>query len=353
MTKQIDLATREEATPANLDDEQEQLGIVAYLQSIAPKLEEAATRHLTPDRLIRVFLGIAARNPKIHQCTRASIVHALSLCSSTGLEPGGMLKHVDLIPRWNKHAGPLDRNGKPKGAMELNFQPRYGGLAELAMRSGRVSRINASPVYEQELEQGLFEYSHEPPVIRHEMDPTLTGLDDKDIIGGYAVAELENGQRVQIWLSLDQIDKRRAKSQQPKGNFWTEWYPEMVRKTLLRALLDGGLVPRSTELALAMHHDPDGFAPVKQTTAAQRRIAVFRTEPPVPPQGAIDTTAEPALPPADEKPRDYAVRISNELGASDEQWDQALEETGLLGKAEWTIEESDAQIAALERIVGA
>jgi phage RecT family recombinase len=347
--KQTDLATRDETAPA----EQEKQGIVAYLQSIAPKLEEAATRHLTPDRLIRVFLGIAARNPKIHECSRASIVHALSLCSSTGLEPGGVLKLVDLIPRYNKHTR----------CTELNFQPRYGGLAELALRSGKVSRINASPVYMQEIEQGLFEYSHEPPVIRHEMDPTLTGLQDKDIIGGYAVAELENGQRVQIWLSLDKINKRRQKSQQPNGNFWKEWYPEMVRKTLLRALLDGGLVPRSTELAVAMAHDPDGFVPVESTTAAQRRIQIFRPDP-TPQPDAIDTTAEPALPPADETPEPdipdatqyytELVRLAREAGASDDELAAAIVEAGHAetGAADFTDAAVDEVMTALERRKG-
>ncbi len=276
------------------------VGIQDYLDSIKPKLEEAATKHLTPDRLIRVFLGIAVRNPKIYECTRESIVNALSQCTSTGLEPGGILKHADLIPRWNKHAGPKDDNGNPRGARELTFQPRYGGLAELARRSGEVTRVNAAPVYQWELDRELFIYSHEPPAIRHDWAADSPKLNDKDIIGGYAVAELVNGCRVQLWMSLAQIDKRRQCSQKPDGNFWRDWYPEMVRKTLLRSLFSGGLVPMSEEMSLALEHDTDmNFEPPEKTTRIQRNIGAFKIPKPEPVETVaevIDAEAREALP---------------------------------------------------------
>jgi phage RecT family recombinase len=324
-----DIATRDETAV-------EKGGIVEYLETISPKLEEAATRHLSPDRLIRVFLGIAARNPKIHQCSRASIVNALSQCSSTGLEPGGALKLVDLIPYWNSD----------NGCYELQFQPRYGGFAELARRSGEVSRMNASPVYKWEMEQGLFEYSHEPPTIRHDMDPAAPELKDKDIIGGYAVAELINGQRVQIWLSLQQIDKRRMKSGKPNSHFWKDWYPEMVRKTLLRALLDGGLVPRSTELALAMQHDADNFAPYEQTTKAQRRVGLFKVK--VPATGKV---IEAEAREVETNWHQKAAAVSGEMGLTDEGWANAVQdaETATLSPDDWTEADYTRTVEAMER----
>ena len=264
MSKQLDTTETQDRRLAKKEDG----GIVAYLQSIAPKLEEAATRHLAPDRLIRVFLGIAARQPKIYECTRESIVNALSMCTSTGLEPGGILKHADLIPR---------RNRKNGNRLELNFQPRYGGMAELARRSGEVARITAAPVYKWELERDLFAYTHEPPAIRHDWCPDPPELVDTDIVGGYAVAELENGQRIQLWMSRKQVERRRACSPGRDGNFWRDWYPEMVRKTLLRALFSGGLVPMSTELALAMEHDPDRWdTSTERSTASTRSMGMFR-----------------------------------------------------------------------------
>ncbi len=285
-------------------------GIQDYLDSIKPKLEEAATKHLTPDRLIRVFLGIAVRNPKIYECTRESIVNALSQCTSTGLEPGGILKHADLIPRWNKHAGPLDGTGNPRGARELYFQPRYGGLAELARRSGEVTRVNAAPVYQGELDRELFVYSHEPPAIRHDWAADSPALNDKDIIGGYAVAELVNGCRVQLWMSLAQIDKRRQASAKPNGNFWTDWFPEMVRKTLLRSLFSGGLVPMSEEMSFVMAADTDmNFEPPEKKTRIQRNIDAFRVEKPAP----AETVAEVI----DAEAREVAVVDSDAGGHPD------------------------------------
>lgn len=281
--------------PAELDQTTGFKGLDEFLGSdeMKRKLAESATRHLSPDRLIRVFLGIAARNPKIYQCTRASILTALSVCTSTGLEPGGIGKLADLIPRRNKYN---------QNRMELTFQPRYGGLAELARRSGKVTRINAAPVYCWEVDGSvvthdglaLFEYSHEPALIRHDWSPDAPDAKDDDVVGGYAVAELDGGHHVQLWLSLAAIDKRRKKSQQPNGNFWSDWYPEMVRKTCLRALFSGGLVPMSTEMLLAMEHDPDRWDSDRPTsTRVTRRLDVFRgTTEPAPAMEPIETTAE-------------------------------------------------------------
>lgn len=309
MTKQLEKTGDQKRRLAQKDDG----GIVAYLQSIAPKLEEAATRHLAPDRLIRVFLGLAARQPQIYECTRESIVNALSLCTSTGLEPGGVLKHADLIPRRNK------KNGN---RLELNFQPRYGGLAELARRSGEVARVTAAPIYQWELDRGLFAYTHEPPVVRHDWCPDPPELVDADIVGGYAVAELENGQRIQLWMSRKQVERRRACSPGRDGNFWRDWYPEMVRKTLLRALFSGGLVPMSTELALAMEHDPDQWDnETRRTTAATRSMGMFRQP--------IETTAEVAQPTGPAERLNAAVADAIEAGIPREVIVDEMKKTGV------------------------
>jgi recombination protein RecT len=254
-------------------------GIVAYLDTIKPKLQEAATRHLDPDRLIRVFLGEASRTPKLLECTLPSIVSALSTCNQCGLEPGGTMGHAYLIPRWNSKT----RN------TECNFQLGYKGLAELARRSGEIARVNAAPVYQWELDRDLFSYSHEPPEIRHEWVPDAPdNPDPKTIVGAYAVVELTSGARVQLWLSREQIEKRR-KVAAAKSGPWGQWYAEMARKTALRAVLSGGLVPVSVETQEALDRDSDDWhgplAQQQRQTKAARQIASF--------DAAIPAEAEP------------------------------------------------------------
>lgn len=267
--------------------------IAVYLDSIKPKLEEAATRHMDPDRLIRVFLGLAARNPELLRCTRASILNAMSLCNQTGLEPGGVLGHAWLIPRKNKHNA---------NKLEINFQMGYKGYAELARRSGQVARVNASAVYQWELDRDLFHVSIEPPDIRHDWVPDPDENDPNTIVGAYAVAVLTDGSRFQVWLSRADIEKRRAVGAST-GGIWKKWPAEMCRKTALMALLSGGLVPISMELATALGGDADNWATgevehAPRMTRAQRNLGAFGAaiKPPAAPEPEdqpIDTTAEP------------------------------------------------------------
>ncbi len=345
--------------------------MVAYLDTIIPKLEKMATKHLDARHLIQVFLGDATRNPKLLQCTKQSIVAALSLCAQTGLAPGGTLGLAYLIPRRNRHNN---------NQYELNFQPGYRGFAAMARRSGEVKRINAAPIYSWEMDgrvvnkhgEPLFEYTNEPPKIRHDMSSNTPDKNDKDIVGGYAVAELEGGQRVQCWLSRDQIEKRRKKGSST-GGVWKEWYPEMVRKTMLRALLNGGLVPIATtsELALAMANDPDDWRNEEFDTRSSRHTAAYApagatvettaevVEPGQQDLGELadEVTADPAHATAHVDPIDYfelAQKMAKQMGASEKEFNaaiQALED--IPPPPDWDEAIMDLVINKLEDIKGA
>jgi recombination protein RecT len=321
---------------------QKSSGIVAYLESIKPKLAEAAHKHLQPDRLIRVFLGEAQRNPKLLQCEMSTIVAALSLCNQTGLEPGGTMGHCYLIPR---------RNGRT-GKMECNFQLGYKGLAHLARNSGEIVRANAAPVYQWEIDREVFDYMHEPPVITHKWVPDAPEKPDpKTIVGAYAVIELRGGQRVQCWLSREQIEKRRKVASSKSGP-WSTWYPEMCRKTALRAILNGGLVPISVHMRDAMDGDVDDWTqqPIQapQTTRAIRAIQDF-----APPTDAIEAPPEPIEVEAEvvtEWPQRWEATCA-EYGASDKYTAKALKQAMMKGPPE-TEHDYHAAVKALESVLG-
>jgi recombination protein RecT len=329
-------------------------GIVAYLDSIKPKLQEAATVHLDPDRLIRVFLGEAQRTPKLLQCDMSTIVAALSLCNQTGLEPGGTMGHAYLIPR---------RNNKT-GKTECQFQLGYKGLAELARRSGEIARVNAAPVFQHEIDAGLFEYSHEPPEIRHSWTSDAPAdPDPKTIVGAYAVVELRDGQRVQVWLSRAQIEKRR-KVAAAKSGPWQQWYAEMCRKTALRAVLNGGLVPISVEMRTAMDADVDDWTQPPgrretRITRSQRSAQVFQeaiapSEPSEPEviEAQAEPTDEPTAKPAGGP---YAAEwdaLVEQYAASETQATRSLKAAGLHAPPTDPDQLHDAHVA-LEREVGA
>jgi recombination protein RecT len=305
-------------------------GLQGFIDAIQPRLAEVATDHLTPERMLKVFAAAANSNSDLMKCTVESLASSLLVASQLGLEPASPLGHLYLVP-YGKKCTPIIG---------------YKGMMELIRRTGEVKRINAQVFYQQEVDNRTVRVSLEPPSVEHQWSGET--YNDKDLAGSYCVVEGMHGETYVAICSRAEIDARMKRGAAKDSGPWGSDYPAMARKSAIRKLFGGGTVPISAEkmnaISTAMALDGDSAGP-RRRTASMRRVDVFA--PPV-----VDTTAEPALPPGDEDPRAAAVRISNELGATDEQWDQALEETGLLGKSEWTTEESDAQVAALERILG-
>jgi recombination protein RecT len=213
------------------------------LDKMLPQIAKILPKHLTPERMIQIIAVEMARNPELKECSSLTLASSIMLCSELGLEPSGPKGHAYLIPRWN---------GKTQ-QKECTVQIGYKGYIDLAYRSGRIARINAAVVYQPELDEGLFSASIEPPEINHAWSPTVK-RETKEIVASYATALLKDGQPIQVILTTDEVEARRARSQ-AKGGPWVSDYAAMARKTAIRALLTGGLVPLSSEMAKALVED--------------------------------------------------------------------------------------------------
>jgi recombination protein RecT len=203
-------------------------------------------RHLTAERMARVVLVEASRNPKLYECTPATLATCIMTVAQIGLEPSSPLGHAYLIPRWNSKAN----------ATECTLLLGYKGLCELARRSGEVARITAEVVYRDEMDRGLWRASVEPPEVEHRWAPDVN-RDEENIVAAYARAVLKDGSVAQVVLTVADIEKRKGRSQARGNGPWVTDYAAMARKSALRALLSGGLVPLSSELATALDVDAD------------------------------------------------------------------------------------------------
>jgi phage recombination protein Bet len=91
-----------------------------------------------------------------------------------------------------------------------------------------------------------------------------------------------------------------------------------------------------------------------RTTAAQRRISMFRG---TPEQGdaPIEATAEVVDAPTPETPYTLAIEAAREMGASNEEIQAAQAEVGIdtVPTGEWQVEHGDMLLGALERMKGA
>lgn len=208
----------------------------AQVAAILPK-------HMTPERLCKVLVVEASRNPALLECTSISVAESVMLSAQLGLEPGSTLGHIYFIPF----------NNRSKGTMVCTPIIGYKGYLELARRSGQVSRLDARVVYEGEkfsVTAGLH------PDIEHSVRGDVERTDDK-ILASYAVAVLKDGSCYFEVLWKVDIDRVRSRSKAGRSGPWVDDYSKMARKSAIRALFNGGTVPMSFELASAVASDQD------------------------------------------------------------------------------------------------
>ncbi|MBU6250947.1 MAG: recombinase RecT [Cyanobacteria bacterium REEB417] len=212
--------------------------IDALLKKHGPEIAMALPQHVTPERLLRIALSEVRRNPRLGQCSAASLLSSIFNCAQLGLEPGGTLGHAFLIPYRD----------------ECQFQIGYKGMIELARRSGEIESISARCVYEND----AFEYSyglHEDLVHR----PVIGNRGELTHV--YAVAKLKDGGVQFEVMDRFELEEVRDGSQgyqaaikyNKKDNPWITSFDEMCRKTLIRRLFK--YLPVSVEIARAASLD--------------------------------------------------------------------------------------------------
>jgi recombination protein RecT len=283
----------------------------ALITRMAPEIALALPKHLNPERIGRICLTEIRKNPKLLECSQASLAAGIIQSAQFGLELGSGLNLAWLIPYKNK-----DRDGNSH--MEAQFQMGYQGLIELARRSGKLLSIFAEVVYsdeEFEIVRGLDSNLIHKPARRSEEPPNSM------IVGAYAVAELPHGTHVVKqweWVPRWRIDKIRRSSKAPDGPGWSLWFPDMSKKTALKAL--GKMLPKSAELTRAIEVDD------AHDMGTQDLVGEFTVQPDV-------VTVEPE--PEEQQPGEQPeVKVT------------AQERKTAMSKAK----DSDAKAAALDRL---
>lgn len=226
-----------------------------------------AATHITRDRFSSVVLGAFAKTPKLEECSPASLALCLMTCAQYGLEPNGPMGHAYLIPRATRK----EVDGVWRDVLECTLMLGYRGMAELARRSGEIRSIDARVVYVGE--DVDISAGSDGLVIRHKISTSVnrSGVTPDNaverIVGAYAVATTKDGGRYGEFLPIDQIEERRkrgasgstiSRGRNAGKRVSTPWdtdYAAMARKSALRALLGGGLVPMSAEILQVVEQD--------------------------------------------------------------------------------------------------
>ena len=223
----------------------------ANLDNKSADLADLLPRNLPVEKFIRVFMAEAVRNPVLTQCDFLSVYVSLCTAAQLGLMVGSVLGECYLIPY-----------GKTCQAIV-----GYKGLTKLARRAGVI--VRAELVYEGE----PFSYERGTGAITH---PWMLAVDRHPdrIVAAYAIAELtmHPGMRpIVVVLTRADIEKHREKSAAKNSGPWKDHYGAMARKTAIRALMVGGLVPLEAETAAQLDEEmEERFKPAEVIEAPER-----------------------------------------------------------------------------------
>ena len=210
-------------------------------ESFAKSLRDVIPKHLTPDRIVKMALVAASRQPKLFECTSQSFLQSVMKSAELGLDCAGTLGQGYLVPYYNT---------KIK-ALECQFIAGYQGLINLARRSGHIKRIESRTVYENdtfEVEYGLNQKPNHTPNLKGERGK---------IVCVYAVAELKDGSSQLEVMTIGEVEGIKNRSKAKGSGPWITDFGEMARKTVIRRIAK--YLPLSPELAKAIETDDQQF----------------------------------------------------------------------------------------------
>lgn len=207
--------------------------IYSLLERQRSQIERALPKHMSADRLLRVVMTEIRRNPRLGECSPASLLGALMLSAQLGLEPGP-LGQVYYVPFYNS---------KLKSD-EVTFMIGYKGLISLALRGDKIISIEGHEVCEND----DFEFDYGSSLLKHSYHLQKPR---GEVAGYYAKAELVTGGRMIRVLTLDEVDSRRARSKSKDSGPWVTDPIAMGIKTAIRVLCSQLPLSAEAERALA------------------------------------------------------------------------------------------------------
>ncbi|GAC1481724.1 MAG: hypothetical protein NVS2B11_07090 [Acetobacteraceae bacterium] len=244
------------------------------------RIKQATPKHMSPDRMLAVFVQCVQKTPKLMACNMMSLLGAFLAVASVGLEPNTALQHAHLIP--------FDKRGKDPatgkwGVIRTDVQIIFGyqGLLELAYRSGQLRSVHADVVWRAEAEKREHwdcwfgsggKLIHRPmlnrPRVAGEL-PVLTYMHANMLHEGEAfevmtiedvLAIRDNSQGYKAAVAALEYWKRDGSKGNPPPAYteapWVRNPVPMIRKTVFRA--GSKWLPKSIELAAALDMDEKG-----------------------------------------------------------------------------------------------
>ncbi len=184
------------------------------IKNMQPEIAKVLPNQMSPERMARIAATVVRQTPQLARCEPLTVLGALMTASQLGLEPGP-IGEAYLVP-FNTKTG-----------MVCQFIPGYRGLIKLARNSGQLVDIWAEVVYEADekfsVNYGLHrDLVHVPKMDADRGKPTYV----------YAAAELKDGGRPFVVMTVAEVEAIRARSRAGKNGPWVTDWAAMAKKGL-------------------------------------------------------------------------------------------------------------------------
>lgn len=201
------------------------------------ELAAALPRGISVDRMARIAMTSARKNPALLDCSPQSFLGAVIQSCQLGLEPDTPMGQAYLIPFFNSKTG--DK--------EVNFMPGYRGLMDLVYRTADHPIIMPHAVYDCD----RFEYSHG---LTQKLDHSpVPRKPENRLTHVYAIASFKDGRKEFMVMDRPEIEAIRARSKAQKFSPWQTDYEAMAMKTVIRRMVK--FLPMSAEIQTAVGLD--------------------------------------------------------------------------------------------------
>lgn len=192
-------------------------------------------------RMTEIIVNCFRANPKLADCTQASVFKAIRQSASLRLPVDGVLGFAYLVPY----------------KAECTLIPGYKGYIQLCRRSGEISEIHMEAVYQSD----TFSYTKGlNPSLTHVPSETNDQTNDAEITHVYVVVKLKDGgAQFDVWprARVEGHAKKYSAAYRAgkKDSPWFTNWKEMAMKTVFRYMVNRGIIPLSTEARTLAAHD--------------------------------------------------------------------------------------------------
>ena len=197
------MSTTPAVQPKNTIELVRSSGLQEQVAKALPNADDAS-------RFMRCVITACNKNPKLWDCTPASVASVILQAAQWGLMPDG--HHAHLIPYGN----------------DATLQFDYKGILALVMRSGEVAHIHADIVCQND--KYRFNLGK---VEEHVVD---LSKDRGEAYAVYAMVRFKDGETAAIQMSKAEVEAIRKASRSGSSGPWATYPMEMWKKTAFKRL---------------------------------------------------------------------------------------------------------------------